>query len=469
MAMLTVRRALCYNIATVVAVTVVAKRGDIVMRFFDRARELADLKEIRERSESVAQFTVVTGRRRVGKTSLVVKSLEGEEYVYLFVERKSEKDLCETFVREINEKLGEVVFGTPERIEDVFLALMKIASTRHLNVVIDEFQEFRKVNPSIFSSIQKTWDMHKDSARINLIVTGSVNTLMVRLFRNKRAALYGRETAFMVVEPFATSVLKEILSAYHPRYKAEDLLALWTFTGGVAKYVELLVDSRCWTRDAMIKEMIRANSLFLDEGRAMLVEEFDREYGVYFSVLCAIARGRTTRNEIEQTVGRQVGGYLARLEEDYALIRKRHPIFAKVAAKTARYELNDNFLVFWFRFMYRYSYILELKGYEQLREIVRRDYPVLSGHALELYFKHQLAESGQWTRIGGWWDRKGENELDILAENELTGTYAVCEVKRQGSKIDLNVVADKFAAFRKATGKWLKAKPRFLALSMSDM
>lgn len=469
MAMLTVRRALCYNIATVVAVTVVAKREDIVMRFFDRARELADLKEIRERSESVAQFTVVTGRRRVGKTSLVVKSLEGEEYVYLFVERKSEKDLCETFVREINEKLGEVVFGTPERIEDVFLALMKIASTRHLNVVIDEFQEFRKVNPSIFSSIQKTWDMHKDSARINLIVTGSVNTLMVRLFRNKRAALYGRETAFMVVEPFATSVLKEILSAYHPRYKAEDLLALWTFTGGVAKYVELLVDSRCWTRDAMIKEMIRANSLFLDEGRAMLVEEFDREYGVYFSVLCAIARGRTTRNEIEQTVGRQVGGYLARLEEDYALIRKRHPIFAKVAAKTARYELNDNFLVFWFRFMYRYSYILELKGYEQLREIVRRDYSVLSGHALELYFKHQLAESGQWTRIGGWWDRKGENELDILAENELTGTYAVCEVKRQGSKIDLNVVADKFAAFRKATGKWLKAKPRFLALSMSDM
>ena len=469
MAMLTVRRALCYNIATVVAVTVVAKREDIVMRFFDRARELADLKEIRERSESVAQFTVVTGRRRVGKTSLVVKSLEGEEYVYLFVERKSEKDLCETFAREINEKLGEVVFGTPERIEDVFLALMKIASTRHLNVVIDEFQEFRKVNPSIFSSIQKTWDMHKDSARINLIVTGSVNTLMVRRVRNMRAALYGRETAFMVVEPFATSVLKEILSAYHPRYKAEDLLSLWTFTGGVAKYVELLVDSRCWTRDAMIKEMIRANSLFLDEGRAMLVEEFDREYGVYFSVLCAIARGRTTRNEIEQTVGRQVGGYLARLEEDYALIRKRHPIFAKVAAKTARYELNDNFLVFWFRFMYRYSYILELKGYEQLREIVRRDYPVLSGHALELYFKHQLAESGQWTRIGGWWDRKGENELDILAENELTGTYAVCEVKRQGSKIDLNVVADKFAAFRKATGKWLKAKPRFLALSMSDM
>ena len=94
------------------------------MKFFDRVRELADLREIRERSESVAQFTVVTGRRRVGKTSLVVKSLEGETYVYLFVERKSEKDLCETFAREINEKLGDVVLGAPERFEEIFGALI---------------------------------------------------------------------------------------------------------------------------------------------------------------------------------------------------------------------------------------------------------------------------------------------------------------------------------------------------------
>ena len=439
------------------------------MRFFDRERELADLKEIRDRSEEVAQFTVVTGRRRVGKTSLVVKSLDGETYVYLFVERKSEKDLCETFAREINEKLGDVMFGTPERFEDVFGALMKLAATRHLNVVIDEFQEFRKINMGIFSSMQKLWDLHKGRARINLIVTGSVNTLMVKLFRNRRAALYGRETAFMVVEPFATEVLKEIMSTYHPGYRPEDLLALWTFTGGVAKYVELLIDSKSWTRESMIKEIVRANSLFLDEGRAVLVEEFDKEYGVYFSILCAIARGKTSRNEIEQTVGRQVGGYLARLEEDYALIRKHQPLFAKAAAKTARYELNDNFLVFWFRFMYRYSYILELKGYEQLREIIRRDYPVLSGHALEEYFRKKLAESGNWTHIGAWWDRKGENELDIVAENVLTGAHAIYEVKRKGERIDLAAVAEKFAAFQRATGEWRRVKPSFLALSMDDM
>ena len=439
------------------------------MKFFDREQEIADLREIRERSAQVAQFTVVTGRRRVGKTTLVTKALEDCPFIYLFVERKSEKDLCETFVREINEVLDDVVLGAPGRFEEIFEALMKYSRKQPITVVIDEFQEFRKVNSGIFSTLQKLWDRYKQESRINLVVTGSVNTLMVKIFRNKKAPLYGRATAFMTVEPFSTDVLKKILAEYHPRPKADDLLALWTITGGVAKYIELLIDTKSYTRESMIRTMISANSLFLDEGRAMLVEEFDKEYGVYFSILCAIARGRTTRSEIEQTVGRQIGGYLARLEDDYALIRKHQPIFAKTSAKTARYEINDCFLVFWFRFMYRYSYILELKGYEQLREIVRRDYAVLSGHSLEEYFRRKLAESGRWTRLGAWWDRKGENEIDIVAENELTGAHAVYEVKRQGEKIDLQRVEEKFAAFRRATGKWAKVKPTIAALSLDDM
>lgn len=439
------------------------------MRFFDREAELAELHEIAVRSEEVAQFTVVTGRRRVGKTSLVLKSLENETFVYLFVERKSEKDLCATFQREINEKLGEVILGEPARFEEIFKALMVLAKSRHLTVVIDEFQEFKKVNAAVFSSLQKLWDLHKAKARINLIVTGSVNTLMVKLFRNRKAPLYGRETAFMSVEPFTTDVLKQILAAYHPKYTNEDLLALWTFTGGVAKYIELLIDTKSYTKEAMLKTIVKANSIFLDEGRAVLVEEFDKEYGVYFSILSAIARGANERNQIEQLVGRQIGGYLARLEGDYALIRKHQPLYAKPTSKAVHYELHDNFLIFWFRYLYRYGYILELKGFDQLRTIIARDYPILSGHALEEYFRQKFAESGCWTRIGSWWDRKRENEIDLLAENELTGAALIAEVKRQKTKIDLDVLADKLAAFRQASGAWRKVKPELVALSLAEM
>lgn len=439
------------------------------MRFFDRQEELGCLREILERSRSVAQFTVVTGRRRVGKTSLVVKSLEKEVFVYLFVERKSEKDLCDTFAQEINAKLGDVVLGEPAKFEQIFEVLMKLAKTRHVNVVIDEFQEFWKVNMSVFSSMQKLWDLHKGEARMNLIVTGSVNTLMVKLFRTRKAPLYGRETAFMKIDPFTTEVVKEILATYHPKYRKDDLLALWTFTGGVAKYIELLIDSGSYTLDKMIKTMIRADSFFLDEGRAILVDEFEKEYGVYFSILTAIARGRTSRNEIEQTVGKTVGGYLARLEDDYMLLRKHQPLFAKTAAKTARYQIDDNFLMFWFRFIYRYSYILELKGYGQLRDLILRDYKVFSGGALERYFRHKLAESGDWTRLGGWWDRKGENEIDILLENELTGGYSVCEVKREGRRANIENLKEKFAAFQNASGQWKRVSPEFVILDMDDM
>lgn len=439
------------------------------MKFFGREKEIALLREIRERSREVAQFSVVTGRRRVGKTSLIMKAFDDEAFVYLFVERQGEKELCETFKAEIEQKLGTVIHGTPSHFSEIFEVLMRTAEERSFTVVIDEFQEFLKVNASVFSSIQKLWDIHKEKARINLVVTGSVHTLMRKLFRNKKASLYGRETAFMTISPFSTSVIKDILATYSPNYTKEDLLSLWTFTGGVAKYVELLIDQKAYTREKMICAMVKDGSTFLDEGRVLLVEEFDKEYGVYFSILSAISRGKTSRNDIEQAIGRQASGYLARLEDDYALIAKRIPFMAKPAAKCARYMLDDNFLIFWFRFIYRYSFLLQTKGYEQLRELIRRDYEAFSGFALERYFKAKFAESGEWTLFGGWWDRKGENEIDLLAENELTGVRRVFEIKRKKKLIDLDRVHEKFAAFVRASGEWQGIHPDFVALSMEDM
>ena len=439
------------------------------MRFFDRENELERLADIERRSRQNAQLTVLTGRRRVGKTSLLLKAFSRSDFAYLFVERKSEKDLCQTFKAELETKLGMVILGEPDSFTQLFEQIMRFASQKPVAVVIDEFQEFIKVNPSVFSGIQKLWDLYKDTAKINLVVSGSVYTLMQKIFKTKRAALYGRETAFLRIDPFRVSVLKDILGEYSPGFSNEDLLALWAFTGGVAKYVELLVDAGAFTFDAMLDTIVREDSPFVDEGRSVLVDEFGRDYGTYFSILSAIATGRTTRNEISQAVGRDVGGYLSRLENDYAIITRAQPIFAAPSAKSVRYRLNDSFLIFWFRFLFKYGFMLEIKGYDRVREIIRRDYATFSGFALERYFREKFIESAQWTRIGSWWDRKGENEIDLIAENELERTYAVCEVKRDKSRADIGSLKDKFAAFTKATGHWKRANPQFLALGMEDM
>ena len=106
---------------------------------------------------------------------------------------------------------------------------------------------------------------------------------------------------------------------------------------------------------------------------------------------------------------------------------------------------------------------------DEFQEFIKVNPSVFSGFALERYFRESFIESGTWTRLGSWWDRKGENEIDILAENELDGTYAVCEVKRDKSRIDLERVKAKYGAFVKASGKWKRVKPQFLALSIEDM
>lgn len=440
-----------------------------IMKFYDREKELAMLGEIERRSRSVAQFTVLTGRRRVGKTSLLLKAFAKTRFAYLFVERKSEKDLCATFKEELEATIGMTILGVPDRFVQIFEALLEFAEQGPVTVVIDEFQEFLKVNPSVFSGIQKIWDLHKDRAKINLVVSGSVYTLMQKIFKAKKAALYGRETAFLKIEPFRVSVLGRILAEYCPDFTMEDLLALWTFTGGVAKYVELLIDARAFTKEAMLEAIVREDSPFIDEGKAVLSDEFGKDYGTYFSVLSAIAQGRNTRGEISQAIGRDAGGYLTRLECDYALVSRLQPLFAASSAKTLRYRLNDNFLVFWFRFVFKYGFLIEIKGFDRLRNIIRRDYDVFSGFSLERYFREKYIESEKWTRIGSWWDRKGENEIDLVAENELEGTLAVCEIKRDKGRIDLNRLHGKFSAFQKATGKWRRAKPTFVALGLEDM
>ena len=399
-----------------------------------------------------------------------MKRAYGEgDFAYLFVSRKSEADLVAGFVEEMNRICPDTVSTEIRSLEGFFKEMFKVARNRPITVFIDEFQEFRKVNPSAFSVLQGLWDREHGNVKLNLVVCGSINTLMHEIFMSRKEPLYGRQTAFMRIEPFSIRVLKDILRFHKKSCTAEDLLALWAFTGGVAKYVALLMDAGATDLDKMLKTAIDEDSFFLEEGKVLLGDEFGTEYSTYFSILSAISRGVTTRNEIEQVVGRQVGGYLTRLEDDYHLVSKRMPFGAKTT-RQVRYQIDDPFYRFWFRFIFRYDYMVQMKSFELLRKIVARDYPVFSGLALERYLQKKMAEEGLWSRIGTWWDRRGENEIDIIAENEFDGKCVVCEVKRDKSRIDLDALKAKFAAFANASGgKWRQVKPDFLALSMKDM
>lgn len=439
------------------------------MKFFDREKETKILKEVKEFSEENAQFTVLTGRRRVGKTWLVTHAYPQDEMLYFFVARKSETELCKGYAKEIEEKLHIPVLGAPENFAEIFEFLMKYSQDHPITLFIDEFQDFLRVNKSIFSDIQRIWDLYKEKSKMNLIVGGSIYSLLSKIFKDETEPLYGRQSRFLNIKPFRTSVIKEILHSYHHNYKPDDLLTLYMMTGGVAKYVSSLMDTKSFTSEAMIERAISEDSPFILEGRNLLLEEFGKESSIYFSILSAIASGRNTRNEIETAVGKEVGGYLSKLEDDYNLITKHLPVLTPNSQKNIHYELDDMFFRFWFRFIHKYNYMLEIGKYDKLREVIMRDYTTYSGHALERYFQQKLAEEADITRLGNWWDRKGENEIDIITENELDDKLVFYEVKRQKENISIGELKKKAEAFFTKNKLASKYEVDYQGLTLEDM
>ena len=439
------------------------------MRFYDRKEEIALLKDTREQAEKVARFTVLTGRRRVGKTTLIREAYKDKPFVYFFVARKAESDLCEAYLEEISEKLGIPTLGSSRHFKDIFRYLMQLSVSKSFTLVIDEFQDFFRVNKSVFSDIQDVWDEFEKSSHINLIVCGSIYSLMQKIFKDKKEPLYGRNTAELRLKPFRPSVLKQIMADAKPGYSSEDLLAMFTFTGGVAKYVNQLVDAGALDKDAIIRHIISPNSTFLNEGKNNLIEEFGKDYGIYFSILSCIARGKNTRSEIEEVIGKEVGGYMTNLENEYELIAKRQPLLEKSTTKNVRYELGDVFYSFWFRFIFKYSYIIEIENYAKLREIVERDYNTFSGLMLERYFHRVAMESGEFTRIGRWWDRKGENEIDMICEDELEDKAVFYEIKRQKDKISIGLLKQKAEVMLRTSDEFKDYEIGYKGLGMEDM
>lgn len=437
------------------------------MRFYDRKKELAILQDIEQQSFDNAVFTVMMGRRRIGKTSLITHALANKEYAYLFVSKDSEALLCQNFQRDLEQQIGLTVYGEVTRFKDLFEIIMKEAQRRHLTLAIDEFQTLYKINPSIFGDIQNIWDRYKQDAKINFIVLGSIQTLMKRIFEDHSEPLYGRPTSKFTLRPFTIDVMKEILHDANPNYTTEDLLCLYAITGGVAKYIELLIDAKCYTKEKMLNYICRQDSYFLTEGKDLLNQEFSGEFSTYFSIMQVIAAGKTKRSEIDSTLHKDMGTYLQNLENKYELICRMKPLLAKQNGKVTAYEIHDNFLRFWFRFIYPYQSLIERNLFSLLRSNITSNYEGFTGRTLERYFQDKVMETEQFTQVGNWWDRKGQNEIDLIAINEFEHSGIVAEIKRNPHKISMTKLQEKIEVLpKKDFGEY---KLQAMAFSLEDM
>ena len=422
------------------------------MKFFGRETEIAELHKIREYSKTAARMTVVTGRRRVGKTELITHALSDGKtpFIYFLITRAPQTVVCENLQAEIARVFARPMPGRIERFVDIFRFVMEKAETTPLTLVVDEFQEFDRTAPEVYGEVAGIWDQLHKTSRINLVFCGSVNRLMNKVFFNYAEPLYGRNTGRLDLKPFPVSTLKAIFAECAPaKRKTSDFLA--------------------FNRAAMLKAAFGPVTTFIDEGKTVLIEEFGRDYGTYFAILAGIASGKTTFAELSTLLGIDVGGYLTKLERDYSIVSQTRPIFEKTRNKNCHYRIDDCFFRFWFRFIYRNQSMIELDRFKELQALTARDLDAFSGYALERYFFWKFCEDTSYTNIGGWWDRKGENEIDLVCEDSINGRLDFYEVKRDLRRIDLAALKAKTEAFYAKNPELRNLASDCRGLSLSDM
>jgi AAA+ ATPase superfamily predicted ATPase len=434
------------------------------MKFYDREKEIKLLQTLDKQSEESGRMTVLTGRRRVGKTLLALEFAKSHPFIYLFVAKKSEPLLCTEYIEEIKQVFDIPVIGEIRRFKDVFSLLLEISRKEHFTLIIDEFQEFYHINPAVYSEIQNLWDQEKDRCKLNLIFIGSVYSLMHKIFEDSKEPLFERADRVLLIKPLKIKTLHQILSDYgHSDLKT--LFHMFLFTGGVPRYIDILVKNSAFTYEQILDFMLEEYSPFINEGKNLLIEEFGKDYGNYFSILELISVGKSARSEIESILERQVGGFLERLEEDYAIISKHKPIHAKPNSRMQKYRITDNFLNFWFRFIYRHRSAVETGNFDYVKQIINRDYGVFSGRGLEIFFRQLFADSHQYNRIGSYWERGNQNEIDLVAVNDLEKKIVIAEVKLNKSKIRLEGLKRKSQGLLVA---YPHCTPEWLALSLED-
>ncbi len=434
------------------------------MDFYGRLAELKIIEASYSKINDTAQMIVVTGRRRMGKTFLSLHYSKDKPHLYLFVSKKTENLLCEEFIKQVKLVFDVPIFGEITQFKDLFAWLLELAKTKPFVLILDEFQEFYYINPSIYSDLQQLWDLHKFQSKIQVLFLGSVYSLMHKIFEGAKEPLFGRADRIINLRPFTIHELHSILKEHqHP--ELDVLFHYYLLTGGTPKYIDLFLSEKAFEIKEMIDFILSENSPFLNEGKNLLIEEFGKEYGNYFSILELISLGKTSRSEIESILEKDVGGFLEKLEKDYFVITRYRPINAKPESKLIKYKIRDHFLKFWFRFIYRNRSAVEIGNFDYIKKVLELNLSIFSGFTLEQFFQNLFAESHQYNKIGCYFESDHTNEIDLVAINDINKKIVIAEVKINKKKISIEKLKTKA---KKLLTSYPDYSVDFLALSLED-
>jgi AAA+ ATPase superfamily predicted ATPase len=389
--------------------------------FVNRVSEL-DLLEKRFASGK-AEFFVLYGRRRVGKTELLARFCQDKRTIFFVSDLGSEISLRTALSAAVNSTL----FG-PNQInavystwEDLFHALAQAAQTERLVVVLDEFPYLVTAHPPLATILQRVWDQTLKNGQIMLILCGSYIGMMEETVLGYQAPLYGRRTGQYLLEPLQYKDAR----LFYQLFPLEDQVRAYAVYGGTPAYLHT-IQSQQSLKDNILDGILTRGSFLYDEVRFVLQQEL-REPRNYFAILQAIAAGKTRLNEIKQATG--IDGATAYLDtlQQLHLVERLVPVTETQPQKSRRgiYRLKDQYLRFWFRYVHPNRSQLERGGAQMILEnqiLPEIDhFTSLTFEEVCLQFFWQAGLSGKLpfvpTNIGNWWNAHEEIDLIVLGEN----------------------------------------------------
>ena len=406
------------------------------MKFIDRKREMSTLEKEYNRENS---FVVLYGRRRTGKTTLIKEFIKDKNSFYFFADKQNESLQINRFKNQLaehfkDEFLKKIEINDWDTIFDYFIS--KIGDEKFV-LVIDEFQYLCLMNKGFSSIFQRIYDEKIADKNIMVILCGSLISMMYSEVLSYDSPLYGRRTAQIKLQPISFEYYKEFFDNKSKR----ELIEFYSITGGIPKYI-LEFDrnkSPLWNIE---NNIFNKDNFLYSEPKFLLQEEIN-DLSRYFSILNSIALGNTKLSSICSHLGlnsSSMTSYITKLI-DLDILEKEVPVTENIEnGKKGLYKIKDNYLKFWFSYVYPYQSYLEIENLSYPLEKIKNEFNLWVSKIYEDLARETILNNSEIPfpikKLGRWWNNNEEIDIVGLGDNEII--FGEC--KWSNKKVGLSVL-----------------------------
>jgi hypothetical protein len=438
--------------------------------FINRVQELESLN--REYNSRDFSFTVIYGRRRVGKTELIQQFVKDKPHIFFLADMRGTLSNALRFRKRASSLFNDME-PAAETFDGVFEYIRRQwKEEQKLVVVIDEFSYLAQADQSIPSVFQLIVDEILKGGSFHLILCGSSISMMEKTTLSYSSPLYGRRTGQIQVIPLSF----RHMSGFFPGYKPEELMQIYGATGGIPFYLRFF-DPEKGFYENLEQSIFSKEAVLYAEGEFLLREEL-RESATYMNILYSISKGASRAGEIA------AGAFMETKDLSYyvdtlmklGFLRKEHPVAEKTSTRKTIYVIDDPFLRFWFRYVLVHKDSIEAGDSSHAIEDLNKSYDRYLGETFEQVSKEMLMDLNlhdrlpfkfksigrQWGKIPNMPKGKNDYEIDLVAHDPETKKILFCECKWQKQKINADVY---FSLKEKASHvKWFPERKEHFAL-----